>query len=128
MNIIDDIAEYLEDQSIGTVGTDIIMSNVLDTPDNIVVVRDTGGAKPDAYIPTGVPDFQIYVRNKRYATGKALIDSIAELLHRVANTTLIAGGKYFYYIVMATEVLPIGRDDKGRSEFSVNFNTKVKRE
>lgn len=127
MNIIDDIGEYLEDQSIGTVGTDIFLSKLVDTPDNVVVILDTGGAKPDVYIPTGVPDFQVYVRNKSYASGKAKIDSIVDLLHRKANETLISGGKFFYYITLATEVLYIGRDDKSRSEFSVNFNTKVKR-
>jgi len=127
MNIIDDVGEYLEDESIGTVGTDIFLSKTVDSPDNVVVILDTGGAKPDMYIPTGLPDFQVYVRNKSYTTGKAKIDAIVDLLHQQANVELIDGGAYFYYIMLATEVLFIGRDDKGRSEFSVNFNTKVRR-
>lgn len=127
MNIISDIGEYLEDQSVGAVGTSIFLSKTVDTPDNVICIFDNPSHQPDRYIPTAVPDFQVYVRNKSYTAGKTKADSIMDLLHQKANVELISGSNYFYYIMADTEVMFIGRDDKGRCEFSVNFTTKVKR-
>lgn len=119
--VIDDIAQYLATNGVGTLGVDLFKSFVPSTPDACVTVLDTGGSKPDADIPTKSPTFQVYIRSTDYSTGKAKLDSIRALLHQVANQTLVANQTYFYYILALAEGGHLGRDANGRDLFSINF-------
>jgi hypothetical protein len=124
MALIDDVATYLAAGGIGAVGTNIFKSYKADGPDAQVVVLDTGGPAPDSYIPTKNPTFQIYVRAKSYSLGRAKIDAIVSLLHRAANFT--SGSTYFYFVLALQEPGHLGVDEKGRDEFSVNFQCKTR--
>lgn len=121
--MIDEISEYLADNSIGTEGTDLFYSVVPDGADltSLVAVLDTGGAMPDRDIPTKSPTFQIFIRSTTYDAGKTKLDSIRILLHQVKNTTLVDGGTYFYYIMAQSEGGHLGKNDRGLDEFSINF-------
>jgi hypothetical protein len=84
--IIDEIATYLEGESLGlTLGTNFFKGYLPDETDNAVVIYDTGGAEPDRDIPTGDPTFQLIVRNTDYPTGHALVKAIADVLHQKRN-------------------------------------------
>jgi hypothetical protein len=119
MSVIDDIAQYLVDNSIGALGTTIFKSYLPDNVDAALVVLDTGGVKPDGYIPTKSPTFEILIRAVDYTTGKAKLDSIRTLLHSLKNTTI--GSTYFYYILAISEGGHLGRNERGLDEFSINF-------
>ena len=67
---LNDLAEYLEDQAVGTVGTDIFKGFMPPTPNSCVTIYDAGGN----YIPQG-PDVpwsefraEIRVRAANHAT------------------------------------------------------------
>lgn len=120
-----EIAEFLEDNSIGTVGANIFYSRLPDQPDNCIAVYDTGGIAPNRYVPIAQPTFQIIIRNKAYATGKAIAESIVALLDRRMNEEI--GGTYFYSIFLMGEPAHIGADKKDRDEFSMNFVCKIRR-
>lgn len=118
--IIDDISKDIDTQiSSLTLGTNLFKGFMPETPDNCVAVMDTGGAEPDKDIPTGSPTFQILVRNTDYKIGSDLINTIADLFHRRMNETI--GTTYYYSIFLMGEAGCLGRDAKGRDEFSVNF-------
>lgn len=119
MAVIDDIAQYLDDNDIGTLGTDIFKSYLPDNVDTALVVLDTGGPQPDKDLPTKSPTFQILLRAPDYSTGKAKLDSIRTLLHQITNTTV--GSTYYYYILAQSEGGHIGRNERGLDEFSINF-------
>lgn len=119
--VIDDVAQYLDDNGLGTLAADIFKSFVPNTPDSCVTVLDTGGTKPDSYLPTKSPTFQIYIRSTDYSSGKAKLDSVRALLHQVANEELVSGQTYFYYILALAEGGHLGRDANGRDLFSINF-------
>lgn len=127
--LIDDIAQYLEDEELGTVGEDIFKSKIPDdeggTYSDIIVVLETGGVSPDPYIPTKSPTFQVYVRASDYESGREVIESIRTALHQKANITLVSGGNYYYYILALGEPGHIGQDEQGRDEFSINFRAKT---
>lgn len=125
--IINEVAEYLEEEGIATKGTDLFISRQSDTPDDQIVVYNTGGLEPDRYIPTADPTFQILVRNKNYQTGQGKVDSIVTALHQLANSYLEESETYFYYVFLMNEPSHIGRDDKGRHEWSINFICKIRR-
>lgn len=126
-NYIDDVADFLEDQGIGTVGTNLFIGRTIDSddsslPNNIVVLYETGGIEPSHYIPTKNPTFQVYVRNTDYALGRAKIEAVRTALHQTYGDTI--GSTYFYTIFAQSEPGYIGRDEpdaNGREEFSINF-------
>ena len=124
---IDNLAKYLEDNEIGTLKTDLFKAYLPSEPDDIVVVYDTGGFKPDVYLPTGLPTFQVYVRSVNYTTGKAKVDEIVALVNRKANLQLVDDGVYFYYLTLMSEPVHIGRDSNERDEFSINVRGMIRR-
>lgn len=121
--IVNDIADYLEDEGLGTVGTDIFVGMQPNTPVDCITVFDTGGAKPPIDIPTKRPTFEVLVRASVFATGKNTLDTIRGLLHNKYNATLVTGGNYFYSINALTEGGHLGLDEAGNDEFSINFLT-----
>lgn len=125
--MINDVYTYLDAQTSLTAGTDLFKSRLTESPNNQVVIYDTGGLEPDRYLPTADSTFQVLVRNTSYATGQSLVNDIVEALHQKTNIELVEGSKYFYYIFLMYEPEHIGRDDKGRHEFSINFVCKYRR-
>jgi hypothetical protein len=125
MALIDDVAAYLESEGLGTVGDDIFKSYLPDTNNGtILAVMDTGGPKPDPYLPTKEPTFQVYVVANTYTAGKAMLDDVRDALHQVANETI--GSTYFYFILALSEGGHVGRSENGRDEFSINFQCRTR--
>lgn len=117
--ILDDLAAYMQTNSIGTLGTDLFKSYMPDTVDTGVCILDTGGPMPDKDLPTKKPTFQVFIRGGTYILGRAKLDAVRALLHQVTNTTI--GDTYFYYILAQSEGGHIGRNERGLDEFSINF-------
>lgn len=124
--IATDIASYLEDNSIGTVGTDIFIDALPDTQDDMIAVYNTGGFDADIDIPVSNPTCEILVRSMSAATAQSTAESIKGLLHQKMNSTLVTGGYYFYYVFIMGDINLIGRDEKQRVEYSINFRTKIR--
>lgn len=125
--MITEVAQYLEDEGIGTQATNIFISRLPSEPSACISVYDTGGLPPDRYLPTAEPTFQIIVRNPDYALGKAKVDAIVALLHQKKNLQLVDDGTYFYYIMLMGEPSHIGVDKQDRDEFSMNLVCKIRR-
>jgi len=129
MTIIEQIATYLQDDlSLGTVAEDIFlgfMPDDSDTTGTIISVLDTGGVEPDKYI-TDVksPTFQIMIRADDYDTGRAAMDTVRGL-HGLFGE-LVAGQDYFMKLHALSEGGHLGRDEKGRDLFSINFVAEVR--
>lgn len=127
MSLISDLTDYLEDQGIGTIGTDLFDNYLPDNGTNGVAVIDTGGPEQDHHIPTGQYTFQIYIRHRTYALAKASLDSVRTALHQVVDTTI--GSTHFMYIMAASGggLTYDGRGDnnnkqsRGLIEMSINF-------
>lgn len=125
MNIIADIAEYLEDEGLGTVGDDIYIAYLPETGTNQMGIFDTGGTQPDPYLKDiTTPTFQVFIRATSYLNGKNLLDSVREALH--TQSGLQTDNFYFYYILATSEGGNLGTNDTGQYEFSINFHCKVR--
>lgn len=118
-SLLDDVAGYLEDAGLGTVGTTIFKSYMPDAANSGLCVLDTGGIMPDKELPTRSPTFQILVRGVTYTAGLAKIDAVRDTLHQIKNATI--GNTFFYYILAQGEGGHIGRNERGLDEFSMNF-------
>lgn len=127
MSIISEIAQYLVDNEVGTLGTDIFYSQAPDIElDCVVAVIDRSGPAPDIDIlDIKSPMFQIFIRSKDYATGRTKLDTIRDLLHGQTMTTLVAGGHKFLRIQAMSEGGHIGINESNRDEFSINFMSEV---
>lgn len=124
-NIADDIADYLATQAIGTVGTDIFVSRMVDDPNNQVVVIPTGGPDPNRYVADlHEPTFQIVVRNTDFDSANTKLRAIRAALHNKLNLTL--SNHVALFIRAASEGGYIGQDERGLNEFSINFAARVR--
>lgn len=114
-----DIAEYLEDQSIGVVGTDIFVGFQPDISDNIITIYVSGGSSPSIPIDLEYPSIQVVVRNTSYATCESKAYSIFNALHTTGNTSI--EGSTYQGIYANQQPFSLGKDDQNRSEFVINF-------
>lgn len=122
--IITDIAQYLEDEGVGTLGTNIFAGYFPDNVDSGVCVIDTGGVAPDPDLPTRNKTFQVFIRGTDYETGQDLVDTVRSTLHQISNQTI--GSFYFYYVLALSDGGHIGRNDRGIDEFSINFQSLIR--
>lgn len=95
------------------------------TPDNLVAFLGNLGVKPN--IDVGAleyPRLQIVVRNTDFITGETLIRAIRTLLH---DKLAIALTNFYCYRIQAeSDIIPLGEDDQGRNEFSINFSAQIR--
>lgn len=125
--LLDDIKDTLADNNLGTFGTDLFIGYMPDKPDNLICLFEYGGSPPD--IVSGVdeenPSFQVRVRNTNYSAARTKIESVVNVLHRIANETI---NDTFYLSIFANQSpASIGRDANNRAEIVVNFRVTKRR-
>ncbi len=124
-SLVEEVADYLEDNSIGVVATNIFIGTIPDeqnTTDNLVALFDTGGIAPYDHMPLRRRTIQIIVRNSSYPLAEAKARAIRDLLHNRFWETVVSGGTNFQ---LRSEALQepgsIGADGKNRFEISCNY-------
>ena len=121
MPLASDIAEYLEDQTLGTVGTDMFFGYMPPTPNACIVTIAEGGRPRDQVqidIERGM--LRIDVRDVEYVDAEATIYAISTTLHELTNAT-IEGVKYYYISSQQSAPTNAGRDNNGRVILSWRF-------
>jgi hypothetical protein len=119
-----EIAAYLVTNGIGTIGTDIFVAEVPDTPNLCVMLFEYAGSPSDHTLDsTRVtnPGLQVRVRGERnqYIAGREKCESVAALLDGLCNTTI---GTHFYYSIFAAqEPSFLGLAENNRPEWVQNF-------
>ena len=125
--LLDDIEETLADNNLGTFGTDLFTGYMPDKPDNLICLFEYGGSPPDiaSDVDEENPSFQVRVRNTNYLAARTKIESIVNVLHRIANKTI---NDSFYLSIFANQSpASIGRDANNRAEIVVNFRVTKRR-
>jgi hypothetical protein len=126
---LEDIAGFLQTNSLGTVGTDLFVNDWPDITDTVTPDLCTGifsyAGAPSELTFTGRtilnPAFQIKVRSAARDQLSAIqrARDIAALLDGFANQTL--GDNYYLLIQARGEISFIGRDQSQRPEFVQNY-------
>ena len=118
----EDVAEYLEDQGIGTRGAAsgwaIFIGKEPSSPNNTITVYDTGGAmgNPDQlYDPT----IQIRIRGHDYSGTYAKAVEIRDDL--VVNTDRVVGDWHYAGFFLISDIAKIDTDENNRDVFTINF-------
>jgi len=124
-----ELAEHLEDQAIGTVGTDIFYSKMPADVDNCIGVLHTGGSGASMAGPKRNLTFQIVVRNTNIDTAKAKANSIRQLLHADDSTNqtdydLPSGSRVLTGFAIQ-EPYNLGQDENNRYEVVANYQLTI---
>lgn len=114
-----DVAEYLEDQTVGTVGTDIFVGMMPDTTNNCIAVYEYSGEPPENVGYVEHPRLSIKVRNATYSNGMGKARNILYKLHTLNNTTLES--HTYLYVRAVGSINALGRDAENRAIFSIDF-------
>lgn len=131
MAFLAEIAKYLQDNSLGTLGTDLFTGFMPDSPDLCTVIYETGGAAPEGQFGVnGIafenPSIAIHVRGvtNDYDTPRARIESVYRKLQQLWATTITASGSgptYYYSTQAIQSPQVLSRDAQNRWKFVVNF-------
>jgi hypothetical protein len=130
--LADAVAEYLDTQGVGTRGVDLFSEARPDKPEEVLVVRETGGPARDPFVPLERATVQLTARG---ATGARALELLTEAADEFADEGsprlafyLDEGGAWFCHIAEALgrpDVL--GLDERGRFLASVNVLLTVER-
>jgi hypothetical protein len=127
-DFIDEIVNYLVAQGIATQqGLNIFRGFIPnDVTGTVFCVRPTGGLLPDIDLAIENPTFQIYLQSDTYDAGYTKMQQIKTALDKFRGRVLGTGTIFFFYIYAQQSIGYIGRDDKGRDTFSINFLCKTR--
>jgi len=121
MSLCDDIKSLLGIESM------IFIGDKPDTPDNLICISQSGGYNPQLSIDKSSiekPTFQIYLRDTNYQNAQARIKAIKQVVNGVSNQTI--NDSFYINILQQGDILPWGRDEHTRWEFSINFRTQIR--
>lgn len=122
------LADYIAREGIGSVtgsSLNIYVGKYPDSPNNIIALLGlVGQTKPDVSVAAfEYPRFQVIVRNTDYNICAGKMRAIRNLLHDKLNIT--TENFIALYIQAEQDSFPLGEDDKGRFEFSINFSSQI---
>ncbi|KKN61711.1 hypothetical protein LCGC14_0519270 [marine sediment metagenome] len=113
-----ELAEYLEDEGVGTVGTDIFVDKQPLGAVNSLLIVTYPGAPPEhrmdgtSDVRFTFPNVQVRVRNTDDATAVAKANAAARALGKVANQTI--EGTYYRSVNLIQQPGLIERDENDR--------------
>ena len=118
-----DIATLLGDASLPalTLGTDLYVSEMPDTPDLCVATFDIPGQDPEVNYVYERPFVQIVVRGDKgqYVAGHVLAQAVRDVIHGRHNVTV--GTSRYVGIWQEGDIGFSGYDHQHRPEFSMHF-------
>lgn len=126
MAMLEEVGTYIGANTSFTLGTDLYLALIPDTPDNCVAIYENVGVTPLSTLGSTDlpqierPDLQVIVRNTSYATGRSNIETVYRLLTAVENATL--SSVLYHRIEATTTPYVYERDDSRRIMFTCNFN------
>ena len=130
--ILESVGDYLVTNNLGTLGTNLFLGTMPETPDECVAVYENSGSAPAFTMgPGGIvidyPMIQIVARAGRedYPTARDKAESIRILLASVLESTISSVN--IMRIEPMGSVNPLGVDSKFRPMVSVNFRCLVRK-
>jgi hypothetical protein len=125
--VVEEIANFIHERGLATLGTDLWMHVSPDEPDDLTVVTEYAGDEPEFVQDQLLADIensriQIAVRSTQPEVGRALAEQIYQAMMEIRNDVL-SGTRVLWCRPSDTPAM-IGRDDSGRFLTTVNFRVK----
>ena len=125
MGLTADVKVLLDD-----INATIYRNDKPDTIDNLMVISNTGGQP--ALHSMGVkppslekPTFQVLIRNTSHDTAESQAEAVKNVLDGLTKRTI--NSNLYEVIFMEGDLIHLGRDDRERTQFTLNFVAWVKR-
>jgi len=119
------LANFLESQGIGTVGTNIFTNRLPENPDEAVAIFEYSGRAPVMILSGDIvieqPSVQVLVRTKSFAESESLIYQIRDLITDLCNINL--DNLYILGILPLGTPAVLERDNENRIIMFCNFDT-----
>lgn len=130
--LVADLAQYLHNAELVTfdeagISGDCFVYVQPSDPDECVTISTTGGGEPDSRNGYDQVNVNLIIRgtaDPRPAEARAA--AIYGELHGLADVTMPGGTYLVSCIAMQPGPVPIGRDENGRHEFSLNFEVEIR--
>jgi hypothetical protein len=127
--LLDEIAKYLADNSIGTVGTNIFKGHLPATPNTATSIFEEPGSGPSFTFGLApayeTPHLQIVCRSSEYKAARVKAETIYRLLDGVAGVTLKPAATDTGALYLRIEPLQVpfglGNDENARALVSCNY-------
>ncbi len=130
--ILESIGDYLVTNSLGTLGTNLFLGTLPESPDVCTAVYENSGTPPAFTMGTGgiaidYPMLQVICRAGKddYPTARDAVEAIRNLLASVTDVTI--SSVQILRIEPMGSVNPLGVDPKQRPLLSVNFRCLVRK-
>lgn len=123
MKLVSDIKTIID----GSV-SNIYLDDMPDTPDNCTILYTFGGESPRHSFEARIerPSFRVIVRNTSSATAISITKTIKNLLDGLTSQQVVYNE--YISIFLSRNVENIGKDNRGRSQFSMVFAVNLDRE
>lgn len=114
------LADYLEDQAIGTVGTNIFLGELPVDKSNCIALSVAPSPEPNNSIPYYVQTVDFWARYDSYAAGYAKLAAVLGLLHQVENFEF---NHFHVYLCHALSLInDNGRDEQSNHLFQLSLS------
>ncbi len=128
MSVLTDLAQRLEDQGVGTVGTDIFRGRTPDEPDQLLRVQTFDGVnsriRNDEYLPADERmSVQVLARSLYQGAAETLAEQAFDAIQFRSET--LTSGRFYPYARAPRFPAYIGVDERGRH--LVTFDVEVRR-
>ena len=126
MSVLADVGAYVDSQMATlTLGTNLFLGRLPDTPDKCVGLFEYGGGSPintlgsDAMPTMELPRLQVLARDVAYSDARSLAISVWAVIEGILNETL--NGTLYQRVSAVQSVFPLERDSVQRVIFAQNF-------
>ena len=130
MTVLDAVGDYLQAQGVGTLGSDLFLAVMPESPDACVCVYETTGYSPEETMGAGAfavdrPGLQVICRAGLgdYPAARDKAVTVRGLLAGIVEQTL--SGVHVLRVSASGSMQPMGEDQNGRPMVSVNFDCMV---
>ena len=119
--VLDELAGYLADQSLGTLGTNLFLGRLPAAPDAAIALRQSGGLPPLESFNSRVeaPRVQVLIRETSYAACRFWAERLFQSFENIANTPL--SGVQYLKCESDTSPAFLEQDNNGRYIFVLNL-------
>ena len=130
--ILEALGDYLQTNTIGTLGTNIFLSKMPASPDYCITLYEYEGMAPKESFggnpyDVDMPRIQVVVRGARddYPTARDAVNTIRGLLADITDVTI--SSTKVLRVASLGAFIPLGLDDKDRPRIAANFQAYVER-
>jgi hypothetical protein len=125
--IANDFIKWLQSKGFGTVGTDLFDTFQPQSPNDCITAFDVDspGLSESSSLKVDMFGLEVIVRNSNTANGKEIAKNIHKAFMGFGGESLIPGGDTISMVFIDQSPRGMGKDDKGRSEFTVVYDCRV---